>query len=117
MSLSEDLNDRVDSKILRDIMSFGKIGYEKESVRSINNNITKSFHPKSLGSKLCNKFITTDFAEAQLELITPPIDNQLSGLSFLEDLHHFVSKNLDDKEIIWPFSICLLYTSPTPRDS
>ena len=111
MSLSEDLINQVDAKMLKDVIGFGNIGYEKESVRSINHNITKSFHPKLLGSKLCNKYITTDFAEAQLELITPPVDNQLFGISFLEDLHHFVSKNLDQQEIIWPFSMPPLFNS------
>ena len=61
-------------------------GIEKESLRvSKNNTISDADHPSSLGSALTNKFITTDFSEALLELITPTH-------SSVED----VLKNLDE---------------------
>ena len=42
-------------------------GIEKEFFRVDSDGyISKSPHPESLGSALTNKFITTDFAEAQL---------------------------------------------------
>ena len=47
-------------------------GIEKESLRvSKDNSISNSDHPLALGSALTNKYITTDFSEALLELITP----------------------------------------------
>ena len=46
-------------------------GIEKESLRvSKNNTMSDADHPSSLGSALTNKYITTDFSEALLELIT-----------------------------------------------
>ena len=63
-----------------------------------------------LGSALCNNYITTDFSEAQTELVTPPFNDKIQGLKFLEDIHHFVSCNIKD-EILWPFS-----TPPTIDD-
>ena len=53
-----------------------KVGFEKESLRISNSNISQLEHPKKLGSSLCNKYITTDFSEAQLELVTPPYDDK-----------------------------------------
>tara|TARA_B100000686_G_C16795880_1_gene982296 strand:- start:941 stop:2500 length:1560 start_codon:yes stop_codon:yes gene_type:complete len=88
----------------KDFLGSGLLGIEKESLRVFNSNISSLPHPKSLGSSLCNEFITTDFCEAQLELITPPLANKNSVLLFLDDLHHFVSCNIGD-EIFWPFSI------------
>lgn len=89
---------------LKNILSDSKIGIEKESLRVINRSISQKPHPHSLGSSLCNRYITTDFSEAQLELVTPPTNEKYEGLEFLEDIHHFVSSNIDD-EILWPFSM------------
>ena len=44
-------------------------GIEKESLRVKNNaQLSQRNHPKELGSPLTNKFITTDFSEALIEL-------------------------------------------------
>ena len=49
-----------------------KRGIEKEFFRvDKEGSISKKPHPEALGSALTNKFITTDFAEAQVELVTP----------------------------------------------
>ncbi|MDC0586865.1 glutamate--cysteine ligase, partial [Gammaproteobacteria bacterium] len=89
---------------LKDLLRFSKVGFEKESLRVINSSISQHPHPELLGSALCNHYITTDFSEAQLELVTPPLNDKIKGLKFLEDIHHFVSCNIED-EILWPFSM------------
>jgi len=81
-----------------------KVGFEKESLRIQNTRISQGPHPELLGSALSNQFITTDFSEAQLEFVTPSEKDKIKGLGFLEDIHHFVSNNIED-EILWPFSI------------
>ena len=61
-------------------------GIEKEFFRiDPKGNISKKSHPNSLGSALTNKFITTDFAEAQLELVTPTFEDidELYDLSLI----------------------------------
>lgn len=87
-----------------EIISELRTGFEKESLRVINSKISKSLHPNSLGSALCNEYITTDFSEAQLELITPPLEGSNSSLDFLDDIHHFVTLNLGE-ECLWPLSM------------
>ena len=102
-----DFNKCIEKNIfseLKDLLRFSKVGFEKESLRVINSSISQHPHPESLGSALCNDYITTDFSEAQLELVTPPLNNKIKGLNFLEDIHHFVSCNIED-EILWPFSM------------
>ena len=47
---------------------------------------------------MTNKFITTDFAEAQLELVTPIFEDLDELYDFLYSLHVFSAKNL--KEIL-----------------
>jgi len=101
---SENLIDAVLSSAVKDTLSFGKFGIEKESLRIMQSQITQSTHPKKIGSALCNRYITTDFSESQLELITPPLSDKTAGLEFLDHIHHFVSHNIN-KEILWPFSM------------
>ena len=89
---------------ISDSFKENKVGFEKESLRIFEDSLSKRPHSKSLGSSLFNKFITTDFCEAQLELVTPPFEHEDETLMFLEDIHHFVSHNISD-ETLWPFSI------------
>ena len=63
-------------------------GLEKESLRvDLRGNISKNDHPKSLGSALTNSYITTDFSEALLELVTPTFTKTQDCLDFLTELH------------------------------
>tara|TARA_B100000212_G_scaffold298335_1_gene242487 strand:+ start:6904 stop:8409 length:1506 start_codon:yes stop_codon:yes gene_type:complete len=81
-------------------------GIEKEFFRvDQNGHISKRPHPKELGSALTNKYITTDFAEAQLELVTPVFKNIDDLHNFLHKLHEFVAHNIHKDEMLWPFSM------------
>ena len=79
-------------------------GIEKESLRvSKDNTISSADHPSSLGSALTNKFITTDFSEALLELITPTHSSIENVLNNLDEICKFVVEKTS--ETIWPSSI------------
>ncbi|WWO98008.1 MAG: glutamate--cysteine ligase [Candidatus Dasytiphilus stammeri] len=82
-----------------------KRGLERETLRvQLNGNLANTFHPSMLGCALTHKWITTDFAEAHLEFITP-VDNDLHHmLTFLRDIHRHVAHRLD-KERMWPLSM------------
>ena len=81
-------------------------GIEKESLR-INQQgfISEKSHPKSLGSSFTNPSITTDFAEALVEIVTPVFNDIESLYDYLLKLHIFISNNLDDEEMLWPYSM------------
>ncbi|BGI51505.1 MAG: glutamate--cysteine ligase [Buchnera aphidicola (Ceratovacuna japonica)] len=80
-------------------------GIERESIRiDKNGNFSKKMHPKSLGEPLTHKWITTDFSENLIELITPKIKNVNELITFLKDIYTYTIKNLDS-EMLWPLSI------------
>jgi glutamate--cysteine ligase len=56
------------------------------------------------GNKLKHPYITTDFSESQVEMITPPLPDIRQALGFLETIHDIVSLELTD-EYLWPQSI------------
>lgn len=80
-------------------------GLEKESLRvNSEGGIADTPHPAVLGSALKNPWITTDYAEAMLELITPPCDRAHKSLDFLLDVETFVYQHLKD-ELLWTTSM------------
>ena len=98
------LKDLRESGALDDLTSI-KRGIEKESLRVDSRGlISKKKHPDKLGSALTNSFITTDFSEALLELVTPTFTDTQNCLDFLTDLHSFVHQSID-KELLWPMSM------------
>lgn len=84
-------------------------GLEKESLRvTPEGRIAQTPHPSVLGSALTHDYITTDYSEAQLELITPTFDNLDAPLHFLTMLHRHVYRHLSG-EMLWVNSMpCLI---------
>lgn len=83
----------------------GLEGIEKESLRvSEDGKIAKTPHPRALGSALTHPAITTDYSEALIELITPPLPTAQAALEALTDIHTFVYSKLDD-ELLWATSM------------
>ena len=84
-------------------------GIEKESLRvETTGSLSLAPHPSGLGSALTHRAITTDFSEAQLELITGTHTSPQSVLQELQDVHVFVQRHLGD-ELLWPSSMpCIL---------
>ncbi|UDQ75026.1 glutamate--cysteine ligase [Pectobacterium brasiliense] len=80
-------------------------GIERETLRvTANGHLATTGHPEILGAALAHPWITTDFAEALLEFITP-VDKDVDHLlTFLRDIHRHVSRNLGD-ERMWPLSM------------
>ena len=91
-----------------------KRGIEKESLRcNGSGDLSLTPHPDALGSALTHSWITTDFSEAQLELITSVHPKAVECLDDLNDIHRFVWENLATGEAIWPCSMpCILPKDP-----
>jgi len=86
-------------------------GIEKEGLRVTPlGYLAQTFHPKALGSKLTHPYITTDYSEALLELITPPLQNPDELLQWLNDLHAFTYQHIGD-ELIWTHSMPCNFTA------
>lgn len=88
-------------------------GIEKESLRmQANGYLAQTPHPQALGAALTHPHITTDYSEALMELITPPLAHPQQALDFLRDLHVMVQQNLPEGETLWPMSMpCMLDTN------
>ena len=66
-------------------------GIERESLRvTQKGQISQNNHPKNLGSPLTSKDITTDFAEALVELVTPTFESAEELYNHLSLLHKFL---------------------------
>ena len=80
-------------------------GIERESLRvSKKGRISQKNHPKNLGSPLTSKDITTDFAEALVELVTPTFKSAEELFEHLSLLHKFLYSEMEE-EILWNFSM------------
>lgn len=80
-------------------------GIEKESLRiGSDGSLSQRGHPECLGSTLTHPQITTDFSEAQLELITGVHDSPEACIAELHDVHRFVYSCLED-ELLWVASM------------
>jgi glutamate--cysteine ligase len=76
-------------------------GIEKESLRTAPSGMLSARpHPPALGSPLTHPHITTDFSEAQLELITGAHASVDATLEELAHIHQVVYRALGD-EILW----------------
>lgn len=85
----------------QDLLSGGLKGIEKESLR-INKSglIAQTDHPYGLGSALTHPYITTDYSEALIELITPPFADIDDTLAYMHNLHRFVYQHLDGEMLL-----------------
>lgn len=65
----------------------GNFCLEREGLKvGFNGELSKTPHPEILGPRISNSYITTDFSESQLELITPTFSNTKEAYKFLNAL-------------------------------
>lgn len=83
----------------------GEIGIEREMLRVTSDGIlANTDHPEVFGSKLSNQYITTDFSESQIEIITPTMKTSKEAHNFLVALYDIVAMEIGD-EYLWPQSM------------
>lgn len=100
----QNLINIINKKKLNRFLTKCNFGIEKENVRvDLNGHLAMTKHPSIFGNKLKNPYITTDFSESQVEVITPSMDTIEESYNFLESLHDIVSLELKD-EYLWPQS-------------
>ena len=89
----------------RDVLSALRRGIEKESlpVRP-DGMLATTPHPPRLGSALTHPFVTTDFSESQVELITGVHTSAQSCLDELTEIHQIVYRAIGD-ELLWVASM------------
>jgi glutamate--cysteine ligase len=101
----QDIFDSISDQIKGNVWLDALFGIEKENLRvDSHGNLAQTPHPKVFGNKLKHPYITTDFSESQVEMVTPPLPDIKQTLGFLETIHDIVSLELKD-EYLWPQSI------------
>lgn len=84
----------------------GLFGLEKESQRVYSDgSVVTTPHPPEFGNRSFHPYIQTDFAESQLELITPVNSNLTDALRWLSAIHEVVARTLPENEFIFPLSM------------
>ncbi|GMQ59855.1 bifunctional glutamate--cysteine ligase GshA/glutathione synthetase GshB [Vallitalea sediminicola] len=105
LELNKELMELITvNKLGKNLLS-GNFGIEKENIRvNHDGKLAITPHPELFGDKLENPYVTTDFSESQVEMITPTVDSLEEVYSFLETLQNMVSLSLED-ELLWPQSL------------
>jgi glutamate--cysteine ligase len=94
-------SEAAQAKTLRGVVR----GYERECLRvDGQGQLAHTPHPPALGAKLTHPWITTDYAEALLEFITPPSSEPGYPIDFLTDIHRFSAQQLQG-EYLWAGSM------------
>lgn len=84
----------------------GTFGLEKESQRVYaDGSVVTTAHPSVFGNRSYHPYIQTDFAESQLELITPPCAKLEDTFRWLSAIHEVVQRSIADNEYIFPLSM------------
>lgn len=84
----------------------GSFGLEKESQRVYaDGSVVTTAHPQVFGNRSYHPYIQTDFAESQLELITPPNKTLEDTYRWLSAIHEVVQRSLAENEYIFPLSM------------
>jgi glutamate--cysteine ligase len=83
----------------------GNYGIERESLRvDENGELSSKDHPAIFGDKVGNQYITTDFAESQIEVVTPPFTQIEDVYNFSNALYDIVAMEIGG-EYLWPQSM------------
>ena len=83
----------------------GNFGIERECLRvNDKGELSSSDHPKVFGDKVKNSYITTDFSESQIEVITPPLKTAEETYNFANILYDIVAMEVGE-EYLWPQSM------------
>ncbi len=95
----------LDDDAHRALLGQGLRGIERETLRvDRNGHLARTPHPRALGSALTHPQITTDYAEALLEFITPAEHDIGLTLQQLDTIHRYAYTKLGD-EMLWSESM------------
>lgn len=87
------------------LLNQGLRGIERETLRvDAHGTLARGRHPQALGSALTHSQITTDYAEALLEFITPAEHDIGLALDKLDAIHRFVHSRLEGG-LLWSQSM------------
>lgn len=82
------------------------IGIEREGHRiTEDGHLAKTPHPTTVDGSSHNQYIQRDFADTQMELVTPPVDTPREVMDWLGAIHDVAIRSLPEGEAFWPYSM------------
>lgn len=97
--------DVIQSLNYREELLKGNFGLERETLRvDGEGKLALTKHPEVFECKISHPYITTDFSESQIELITPILNTLEELYSFVNSLYDITILELKD-EYLWPQSM------------
>lgn len=78
---------------------------EREGLRVVNGKVSSYNHPSVFEPKDKHKYITTDYAESQVEFVTGQFNKEEDLYNFVNDLYDIFALRIKDDEIVWPYSM------------
>ena len=89
-----------------------RIGLEREALRvDADGALSRRPHPKDLGAPLTHPYITTDYSEAMIELVTPP-GSLAESWDCLGNLHRHVTERLEAEQLWCGSMPCVIAGDP-----
>lgn len=83
-----------------------RYGVEKESQRvNLRGDLATTDYPNILGNRSHHPYIQTDFAETQMELITPVTESIPELFRYLAAIHDVAYRSMPKEEMLWPLSM------------
>ena len=100
---------RFKDQLSKEDLWYANFGIEREGLRvTSKGELALTPHPRAFGDKLSNPYITTDFSESQIEMITPTYSTVSEAYEFLCALYQITVSELED-EYLWPQSMpCMI---------
>lgn len=96
----------LENKELQPYLLKARYGIEREGQRvTLAGDLVVTLHPTTLGNRKYHPYIQTDFAETQLELITPVAESIPELFDFLTAIHDVAYRSIDKGEMLWPLSM------------
>ena len=102
------LTDNLDwfaSEDRRSLLMLSEHAIERECLRvDPSGHLAQTRHHAAIGHPLTHPQISTDFAESQLELITPRMTSERDAVGVLHGIHRYLYERIGD-ELLWPLSV------------
>lgn len=104
-SLLEKIENLLKKPSYQTLLSRGWVGVEREAIRTNQKTgkMATTGHPTDFGNKADHKYITCDFAEAQVEFGTDPHSDEKKAIDQLKNLASAAIPTLEKQgEMFWP---------------
>ncbi len=104
-SIKDSLEGLIDTSHRCQNLKRVEVAIEHETFRVIDGKISNKNHPINFEPKQEHKFITTDFSESQMELITPVHCSTYELYNFSNTLYDIAVLEIEDDEYLLPYSM------------